>query len=420
MPAPHRFVYFVVAISIVLACVYIAAQTSGHPAGQVVRPMCLGVSLLVIGTWIYNRTMRYWLEREAHSIKRDARSVELALSDRSREAELFARVGEIIETLAEVREVEAVLRRTTEVLKQILKVDVAVLQVYSDEQNKFFMKAEAGGLDINFCDNVVEDVLGKGMSRLLNDLSSYPRYFEMADAGYTSMLIAPLKRRSDPMGLLGVLSKTGRYFTDKELGILTTFTGQASLIIENAQLLEKTRALAIRDGLTSLFNHRHFQQTLKQQIDTAKDNNAHVALIMGDIDDFKKYNDTHGHSMGDIALRTVGRILIENTRGADIVARYGGEEFVIILPETDLQGASMVAENIGTAIAAHHFHGQERSQPGKNFTISLGVAAFPEDGAEPAELIDRADKAMYEAKKKGKNAVLKWREIAGNSGKKRR
>ena len=418
MPTSHRYICFVVTISIVAACVYIAAHNYDHPTSKDIRPICYGVLALTLGAWVYNRMVRTKLEQTINSIKMDARSTGHTLNDRAREAELFARVGEIIETFAEVRELEAVLRRTTEVLKEILDVDVAVLQVYSSEENKFFMKAEAGGENIQLCDNAVEDVLEKGTSRLINNLSAYPRYSEMADNGYTSMLMAPLKRRSDSVGLLGVLSTSGRHFTDKELRILGTFTGQASLIIENAQLLEKTQALAIRDGLTSLFNHRHFQQTLKQYIDTAKENNDSVALIMGDIDNFKKYNDTHGHPMGDIALRTVGRILIANTRGADIVARYGGEEFVIILPGTNLEGASMVAEKVCTEIASHHFRGQE-SQPGKNLTISLGVAAFPEDGAEPAELIDCADKAMYHAKKIGKNSVVKWREMDEKAKKRR-
>ncbi len=410
MTTLHRYLYLFVTMSIVAACAYVTKQTSGHPAEEAIRSMCLGVLILTIGAWAYNRLARTKLEREIKTAEMNAQSTGFTLSDRAREAELFARIGEIIETFAETQELEAVLRRTTEVLKEILNVDVAVLQVYSDEENKFFMKAEAGGHDIKFCDNAVDDVLEKGMSRLINDLSSYSRYSEIADAGYTSMLMAPLKRRSDTVGLLGVLSTSGRHFTDKELRILTTFTGQASLIIENAQLLEKTQALAIRDGLTNLFNHRHFQQTLKQQMDVAEENNDSVGLIMGDIDNFKKYNDAHGHSMGDIALRTVGRILIENTRGADIAARYGGEEFVIILPGTNLLGASMVAEKVCTEIAAHNFHGQE-SQPGKNLTISLGVTAFPKDGEEPATLIDRADKAMYHAKKIGKNSVVKWREM---------
>ena len=410
MSTSHRYVYFFVTMSIVAACIYIAAHNQDHQAGEAIQPMCYGILVLTIGTWAYNRLARTKLEQKIYTAEMNARSTGLTLSDRVREAELFTKVGEIIETFAEVAELEAVLRRTTEVLKEILDVDVAVLQVYSNEENKFFMKAEAGGHDIKFCDNAVDDVLEKGMSRLINDLSSYSRYSEIADAGYTSMLMAPLKRRSDTVGLLGVLSTSGRHFTDKELRILTTFTGQASLIIENAQLLEKTQALAIRDGLTNLFNHRHFQQTLKQQMDVAEENNDSVGLIMGDIDNFKKYNDAHGHSMGDIALRTVGRILIENTRGADIAARYGGEEFVIILPGTNLLGASMVAEKVCTEIAAHNFHGQE-SQPGKNLTISLGVTAFPKDGEEPATLIDRADKAMYHAKKIGKNSVVKWREM---------
>ena len=412
MSALRKYLYSVICVVIVFACAYTATQTVDHPNGQMVGITCLGVSLLSIGTCISARWIQIKFERNLLLARREANKAKLKLGDRMGEAELFSKVSELIGSFAETRELEAVLRGTAEIIKGILNVEVAVLQVYSDEQSKFFMKAEAGGRDIRLCDSAVEDVLEKGMSRLINNLSAYPRYSEMADDGYTSMLVAPLVQKNRPVGFLGVLSTSGRNFTDRELRILSTFSKQASLIIENAQLLEKTRALAIRDGLTSLFNHRHFQQTLKEQIDAVKGNKTHLSLIMGDIDDFKKYNDANGHPMGDIALRTVGRILIDNTRGSDVVARYGGEEFVIILPGTSLEGAYRVADKTRADIAAYRFRGQE-DLPSENLTISFGIGTFPEDAEKAGELIEKADKAMYEAKRRGKNSVVKWEEIAG-------
>jgi diguanylate cyclase (GGDEF)-like protein len=404
-----RYSHIVIVLVTVLACSYIASQTVDHPKRQTIFGICFSIAILAFAGWLYHRHAWVELRHNLALAKREAQRAQLRWSDRVGEAELFSKVSELIETFTEKRELEPVLRGATDIIRQILDADVAVLQVYSDEQHHFFMRAESGGIDVKFSDEVVEDVLHKGMCRLINSLESYQRYSDMAEAGYTSMVVAPIKRRHQPLGLLGVFSTSGRDFTGKDLRILTTFSGQASLIIENAQLLRKTQDLAIRDGLTSLYNHRHFQQTLEQEIAAASSGKSHLSLIMGDIDDFKMYNDTHGHFMGDMVLRTVGSILIGNTRGSDVVARYGGEEFVVILPGTDLTGARRVAENIRANIESFPFDGEE-TQPGEKLTISLGVSVFPEDAKETILLIERADKAMYRAKGKGKNEVVAWQE----------
>jgi diguanylate cyclase (GGDEF)-like protein len=404
--------FVMIVLATVLACTYVAMETVAHPHGVTIVTICVAISVIALGGWLYQRHVFTDLRHKLSLARRDAQRAQLRWSDRVGEAELFSKVSELIEMFTETRELESVLRGATDIIRQILDADVAVLQVYSDEQHQFFMRAESGGIDVKFSDEVVEDVLHKGMCRLINNLESYQRYSDMADAGYTSMVVAPIKRRHHPMGLLGVFSSSGRDFTGKELRILTTFSGQASLIIENAQLLRKTQDLAIRDGLTSLFNHRHFQQALEKAIAEANKEGTHLSLIMGDIDDFKMYNDTHGHFMGDMVLRTVGSILIGNTRGSDIVARYGGEEFVVILPGTDGTGAGRVAENIRANIESFPFDGEE-TQPGKQLTISLGVSVFPEDAKESVLLIERADKAMYHTKRHGKNGVHNWQEVEG-------
>ncbi|MFW6164149.1 MAG: GGDEF domain-containing protein, partial [Planctomycetota bacterium] len=160
--------------------------------------------------------------------------------------------------------------------------------------------------------------------------------------------------------------------------------------------------LALHDGLTNLYNHRHFVATLDTEIEKARKIDAPVSLIMADIDNFKRYNDTHGHPRGDVLLRQVAKILLENTRQRDIVARYGGEEFVIILPVTGRYGARRVAETIRAQIEQHPFHGEDQSGP---ITVTLGVAVFPQDAATAEELIQQADDALYRGKDEGKNRV---------------
>ena len=163
--------------------------------------------------------------------------------------------------------------------------------------------------------------------------------------------------------------------------------------------------LATTDGLTELYNHRYFQDTLKKQIDTAKRYEQEFSLIIIDIDFFKKFNDTYGHQVGDAVLRTVAQILKKNTRATDYVCRYGGEEMSIILPQTSKKEALVNAQRICDAVAKTPLKVNNNTEV--NITISLGVSAFPQDGDTPQKLIECADKALYYAKEHGRNQVGK-------------
>ena len=178
-----------------------------------------------------------------------------------------------------------------------------------------------------------------------------------------------------------------------------------------AELEEKNRrlqSLAERDGLTGLFNHRSFQEFLGRQIVQSRRYNRVLSLIMLDIDYFKSFNDTYGHQYGDTILRGLAQILSRSVRQADLVARYGGEEFTIVLAETDLKGAFIVAEKIRRIVERCPFP-REDGDP-VYVTISLGVAMFSTILQTPHELIEAADKALYDAKQRGRNRVCVYQE----------
>jgi diguanylate cyclase (GGDEF)-like protein len=160
---------------------------------------------------------------------------------------------------------------------------------------------------------------------------------------------------------------------------------------------EKLREMSIRDGLTGLYNHSFFIAQLAKEIHRSLRYLHPVSLLMIDIDDFKKYNDTYGHYEGDKLLRKIARILMFNIRNIDFAARYGGEEFAIILPETNRDKACLVAEKLRLDVL--------RKVPG-GLTISLGVATCPEDSRNGRGLIKKADQFLYHAKKTGKNRVM--------------
>ena len=243
------------------------------------------------------------------------------------------------------------------------------------------------------------------------DLGLEGRYTALSRQGFRSLVIAPLTRikrggQKESIGLVAALSREQRDFTSHGLHLLSVFARQAGLIIENAQLYERTQELAVRDGMTNLYNYRHFKEMLETELAHAGAKHKPLALLMVDIDYFKKYNDMHGHQRGDAALRTVSEILMRFTRGADVVARYGGDEFVIILPETDRVGARSVGENIRRQIEDAAFAGEEESQPGGKLTTTLGLAVYPGDAPDAAKLIQAADKALYAGKEAGRGRLV--------------
>lgn len=169
--------------------------------------------------------------------------------------------------------------------------------------------------------------------------------------------------------------------------------------------LEYTYALATTDGLTELYNHRYFQEQMIQNIETGKRYNKPFSLIMIDIDFFKKFNDTYGHQSGDAVLKQVAQILKKNVRSTDVVCRYGGEEMAIILTNTNNQDALTTAEKICKAVSEKPLKLVNGNDV--KVTISLGVATYPENGAEPPEMIKYADECLYIAKENGRNQVGK-------------
>lgn len=174
---------------------------------------------------------------------------------------------------------------------------------------------------------------------------------------------------------------------------------------ELAEANARLAQLAVTDGLTGLYNHRHFHERLALEIERSGRNGLPLALFMIDVDHFKKYNDRHGHPAGDEVLRQVARLLADGRRVNDFCARYGGEEFAIVLVDTPKLTAAQVAEKLRQRILEHPFP-NESSQPGGQLTVSIGVAAFPDDAGDAEALVRCADAALYRAKAAGRNCVV--------------
>ncbi len=169
----------------------------------------------------------------------------------------------------------------------------------------------------------------------------------------------------------------------------------------NVELCEKV----VRDGLTGLYNYRHFKDSLEVEVARSFRHKREFSLVFIDVDNFKIYNDTHGHPDGDALLIHLSQLMQERLRHADLACRYGGEEFVLLLPETPKQGAIIVAENLRKLIESTDFKGGD-AQPLGRVSVSMGVATFPEDGEVGSLLMERVDQALYRAKKCGRNCVI--------------
>ena len=217
------------------------------------------------------------------------------------------------------------------------------------------------------------------------------------------LVIVPLKGKDKVNGIIIVDNfVTKKPITKDDLRMLIMLSNQAGLAIENSQLYEKTLIRTHMDYLTELWNHGYFQFILQEEFEKAKVTRAPISLVMLDIDDFKIYNDRLGHQEGDKILKELSALLKRQSRKMDYVCRYGGEEFTVILPQTDKREAFFIAERLREHIHSFPF-AHEEILPGKKLTMSLGVATFPEDGKTPSELIAASDKALYQAKRKGKN-----------------
>jgi len=193
-------------------------------------------------------------------------------------------------------------------------------------------------------------------------------------------------------------------FDEGNLDPLATLVRQLSFSFKNVELHAKVLELSLTDGLTGVHNRRYFEIMLQKETERSQRYNRNLTVIMIDIDHFKNYNDSFGHPAGDEALRELAQNITQGgRRGLDVISRYGGEEFALILPETDLNGARVVGENMRRNIA----ESRKFLQP---MTVSLGIASMQGEQKSPRTLVDRADRALYQAKCQGRNRVVVFEE----------
>jgi len=300
--------------------------------------------------------------------------------------ELLIKVCSVIQQRFEVGHVSVLLREDDGLLLRA-------------SQGTFTASAAAGGR-LSASAGLWGRTLAAGKTLIESDVRSCPEYVGFYHETRSRMCI-PLVSFGQTLGVLMLESELTGSFNEGDVESLEAVADICATAIQNAHYVERVKQLAYLDGLTGIFNRRYFEMRVVEEIDRARRFNSGMAVLMIDIDQFKRLNDDFGHLLGDEVLRQVSSMFHGQVRKIDVVCRYGGEEFAILLSQTNPQHALAVAEKLRRLVETWQFPGVPQS-----VTISSGVATYPDHGTTRDELVKSADAGLYAAKQGGRNRVL--------------
>jgi diguanylate cyclase (GGDEF)-like protein len=296
----------------------------------------------------------------------------------------------------------------TQISAELMRAERASLLFFNEKDDLLQAKAFIGlandlsGKEIG--SRVARTVLRNGKPLVVGEISEIGVAAAPSDWKYQtdSFISYPIALGERKIAVLNFTDRADRAaFGDLDLELMRSIAPQIAVAIDRAALKEKAgefEQLSVTDELTGLLNKRYLKERLTEEIARSERHGFPMSFMMIDVDEFKPYNDSFGHLEGDRALKIVGAILKEGLRGADVAARFGGEEFSILLPQTTCEEAVTIAERIRRRIETTKF-------PKRKITISIGVACSSANLHSPDELIDAADQAVYEAKRRGRNNV---------------
>jgi diguanylate cyclase (GGDEF)-like protein len=300
---------------------------------------------------------------------------------------------------------ELVLERLLESLAQLVPSESAAVYLSQQPEPLHLRASDGRALRIDLAESARWSTTALGRSLLAalerGDTAGTLTAEEQGEAA----LSVPLRSRGQTLGLLLLLRDASTPYTAEEQRLVKLVASVVGVALENARLYQETQRLATVDPLTELFNYRYFHQTLSLEVARAKRHGYALAVLMADLDHFKRVNDTYGHPKGDELLREVARAASAQLRRTDVLARLGGEEFGVILPGSAYSAVAIVAEKLRAAV------GRVRVPSGLGrdkirITISVGGVSVSPADAEPRSLVNRADQALLRAKQAGRNRVV--------------
>ena len=275
-------------------------------------------------------------------------------------------------------------------------------QSHCDELFKRFFTLDAEAQAIRETSERARSALDKILD-MLNAAGNETNRYGHALAGFRGDLDGPMTME-DLRAVVAAIAAETTAIVDHQTRLQTQLLTSSQQLAEMRVNLDTARREAMTDGLTGIANRKAFDLTLNEAAEEAVTEGVPLSLLMVDIDHFKRFNDTHGHLVGDHVLRLVGKVLTECIKGRDTAARYGGEEFSIILPRTGLENAMKVAEQVRQAVGSRQIVNKTRGASYGTVTLSVGVGQY-RPGEPLADFIRRADAALYAAKRAGRNTV---------------
>ena len=362
-----------------------------------------------IGRDISERKEKEEALQEAHE------KLNVALEELKKQAQDAAKLSELVDILQSCQNAEEAYTITANVLNGMLRPAAGALYITSPSRDVVEMVASWGNvLDTEKAFRPDDCwALRRGKIHRVKDPASPLRCAHVSKSLANGYVCVPLAAQGETLGVLYVENVSEPAGSAVEAGpdqteILerqaTAVGGRISLALANLRLREVLRGQSIRDPLTGLFNRRFMEESLERELRRAMRGKQQVALLMLDIDHFKRFNDTFGHQAGDALLRALGNLLKESTRGQDVVCRYGGEEFAFVLAGASLDAARKRAELLREDIKQlNALHGGQLLGA---VTLSIGIAVFPDNGDSAEHLLKAADDALYRAKENGRDRII--------------
>jgi diguanylate cyclase (GGDEF)-like protein len=330
-------------------------------------------------------------------------------------------------------DIEVILDHVIDTLLRLFEADFVGISLVDKDGGYSYLKRVSEGMkehltdkEIPHGDTLVGLVSESGNHFHFDDITARAKYrsifgkeidFALGIKNIKSVLIYPFHetyqdveyKDQNVLGCVVIGRRTKTPFNSGEISLAKIICRESAKSMTSSLNFQKVKELAIRDGLTGLYNHRHFQEMLTYTLNHADRFSTEASLLMLDVDDLKKINDTYGHQAGDAVLSSIGSTLTESLRKVDIPARYGGDEFAVILPNTNKQGSVAVAEKIRSRLKKVTLKSDSREVP---VTFSIGIATFPQSASGKELLVEKADRALYESKNHGKNRITHYGDIS--------